>query len=164
MIDMSYLENAHAYWDEWRFLPWINGSASGLYRRVDFIKAGIIGEIARYWADDYIVWKYEDGDVERILSTAQAEKNLMVQRFVFVRPAGKTTFKSKAFGAGFKGFAEVYQYAPKVPSAQVATRAGRAVRWLRNLVYPTRTTQIADLAYLIDAAYQHSLSSAQIDK
>lgn len=163
MIDMSYLENAHATWDEWRFLPWTNGTASGLYRRVDFIKAGMIGEIARYWADDYIVWKYEDGDVERILSTAKAEDNLMVQRFVFVRPSGKTTFKSKAFRAGLKGFAEVYQYTPSSSFAQPVTYGSRAIRWLRNLICPTRTAQIADLAYLIDAAHQHSLKNAQIN-
>lgn len=66
MIDMSYLTGGKIYWDDWRFEPWQSGSASGVYRRVDFIKAGLLGEVGRYKADDYIIWKYEDGDVEHL--------------------------------------------------------------------------------------------------
>ncbi len=131
LIDMSYLKQGQIYWDEWRFVPWCNDTAAGLYRRVDFIKAGIFGEVGRYLADDYIVWKYEPADIERILKTARPQKDLMLQRYVFVQPSGKTVFKNRTFLLGFKGFAEVYTYAP----------------------LNKRLKQIADLAQLIDAAH-----------
>ncbi len=135
MTDMSCLSLARAYWDEWRFLPWSDKSARGLYRRVDFIKAGLFGEVGRYLADDYIVWAYEEGDPERVFRDARPLKNLMVQRFLFVRPAGETVFRNKSFCIGLKGFVELYLYSPNAK----------------------RPKQIADLGYLVDAAYTYFL-------
>ena len=112
MIDMSYLTGGKIYWDDWRFEPWQSGSASGVYRRVDFIKAGLLGEVGRYKADDYIIWKYEDGDVEHLFKNVRHQKGLMLQRYIFVRPEGNTTSRSKSFRMGFSGFVEVYQYTP----------------------------------------------------
>ena len=135
MIDMSYLKKAQLYWDEWRFLPWADGTASGLYRRADFIKAGLIGEVGRYLADDYIVWSYEESDIDRIFNNAKPQKNLMLQRFIFVRENGETSYKNRSICFGFKGFVEIYRY---TPLAQ-------------------RPKQIADLGHLIDACHQYAL-------
>ncbi len=113
IIDMSYLKAGKIYWDDWRFVPWSNGSASGLYRRVDFIKAGLLGEVGRYKADDYVVWSYEEDDAERIFSAVRPEKGLMLQRFLFLRPSGKPSqSKTRSFMLGFKGFAEMLSYVP----------------------------------------------------
>ena len=160
MIEMSYLRDAQEYWDEWRFLPWSDGTASGLYRRVDFIKAGLIGEIARYQADDYIVWTYEEEDLDRLFRDAKPEKNLMVQRYVFVRPEGITTFKNKAFTMGVNGFVEIYQDAPLSRGVKPATLGGRLLNWGVSLFKRSPSKQIADLCHLIDAAHLYSLRHA----
>lgn len=137
MIDMSYLSAAQMFWDEWRFLPWSDQTASGLYRRVDFIKAGIIGEVGRYVADDYIIWSYNDDDLSRIFHSAKPAENLMLQRFIFLKPDGETEYKSRSFWLGLRGFAEMYQYSP----------------------LKSRPKQIKDLGYLIDCAHQYLLQS-----
>ena len=54
MADFSFLAEASDIWGEWRFEPWSSGSASGLYRRVSMVKSGLMGEVARYYADDYL--------------------------------------------------------------------------------------------------------------
>ena len=57
MTDFSFLAAASDIWEEWRFEPWRSGTAEGLYRRVSMVKSGLLGEVARYYADDYIIWK-----------------------------------------------------------------------------------------------------------
>lgn len=135
MTDMSYLAQGGVYWNEWRFLPWQDGGAAGLYRRAEFIKAGIIGEVARYSADDYVIWKYEEEDVERIFKKTRPQKGLMMQRFVFVRPEGKTESRTRSFMFGFSGFLEVFRYTPLTPGLK----------------------RIKDLTPLIDAAHTYAL-------
>ena len=55
MTDFSFLASASEIWEEWRFEPWKSGTAEGLYRRVSMVKSGLLGEVARYYADDYII-------------------------------------------------------------------------------------------------------------
>ena len=66
MTDFSFLAAASDIWEEWRFEPWRSGTAEGLYRRVSMVKSGLLGEVARYYADDYIIWKYEESDADRL--------------------------------------------------------------------------------------------------
>ena len=108
--DFSYLSNAKDIWEEWRFETWKNGSAEGLKRRVSLIKSGFIGEIARYYVDDYIVWKYLPEDPKRIFSTAASEPDLMSQRFLFVKKEGRYFTRKKSFLMGLRGFIEVHIY------------------------------------------------------
>lgn len=110
--DLSYLSEAKEIWDEWRFEPWENGSAQGLKRRVSLIKSGLIGEIARYYVDDYIVWKYQPGDPKRIFMTSVSEPDLMSQRFLFVKSEGRYFTKKKSFMMGLRGFIEIHMYRP----------------------------------------------------
>lgn len=74
------------------------------------VKSGLIGEVARYFADDYIVWKYREGDPQRILETARPQSDLMVQRYVFLQNEGRTSMKKSSFMLGFRGFIEIYRY------------------------------------------------------
>lgn len=110
--DLSYLSEAKEIWNEWRFEPWENDSAEGLKRRVSLVKSGLIGEIARYYVDDYIVWKYKPGDPKRIFMTSASEPDLMSQRFLFVKREGRYFTRKKSFLMGFRGFIEIHIYRP----------------------------------------------------
>ena len=82
MTDFSFLAAASDIWEEWRFEPWRSGTAEGLYRRVSMVKSGLLGEVARYYADDYIIWKYEESDADRLRKEAKSESDLLLQRFL----------------------------------------------------------------------------------
>lgn len=108
--DFSYLSDAKKIWSESCFEPWKNGSAEGVKRRVSLVKSGLIGEIARYYVDDYIVWKYKPEDTKRIFATAKSEPELMSQRVLFVKSEGEYFTKKKSFLLGFRGFIEIHIY------------------------------------------------------
>ena len=108
--DLSYLSGAKEIWEEWRFEPWSNGSAEGLRRRVSLIKSGLLGEIARYYVDDYIVWKYLPEDPDRIFNTASHEADLMSQRYLFLTSKGGYSTRKKSFMLGLRGFVEIHIY------------------------------------------------------
>lgn len=110
LTDLSALGSASDIWAEWRFEPWRNGSAEGLYRRATLVKSSFMGEIARYYADDYIVWKYRQADIDKVRQSAKPEKDLMVQRYIFLQAEGKGSLKKSSFTLGFRGFVEVYKY------------------------------------------------------
>lgn len=97
-------------WSEWRFEPWSSGSAMGLYRRVSLVKSGLLGEVARYYADDYIVWKYLPDDIARLRREAVSEADLMVQRFIFLQTEGENSYKKSSILLGFRGFVETHSY------------------------------------------------------
>ena len=110
--DLSYLSGANKIWEEWRFEPWKNSGAEGLRRRVSLIKSGLLGEIARYYVDDYIVWKYRSEDPRRIFKTACPETDLMSQRYLFLKSEGKYFTQKKSFMLGLRGFIEIHMYNP----------------------------------------------------
>ena len=109
----------------------VGGLSSGRFH-----KAGLLGEVGRYKADNYIIWKYEDGDVEHLFKNVRHQKGLMLQRYIFVRPEGNTTSRSKSLRMGFSGFVEVYQYTPLGDSLK----------------------RLTDLTQLIDAAHKYALA------
>lgn len=109
MADFSFLAEASDIWGEWCFEPWSSGSASGLYRRVSMVKSGLMGEVARYYADDYLVWRYDaEDDAERLRRGAKSESDLLVQRFVFLREAGEYYMKKSSIMFGLRGFVELH--------------------------------------------------------
>lgn len=112
LIDLSILGGAKDLWEEWRFESWHCDDASGLYRRASFEKTALLGEIGRYYADDYIVWNYQDDVFERLMADAKPSSDLMVQRYIFVCPEGNFMWKSKSFLLGIRGYAEFYRYVP----------------------------------------------------
>ncbi|MDO5563145.1 MAG: hypothetical protein Q4F74_05970 [Synergistaceae bacterium] len=97
-------------WEEWRFEPWRGETAEGLYRRVSLIKGGLLGEIAKYYADDYIIWKYLPEDVERLRKEAKSERDLMLQRYIFLQDEGEPYYKKSSLALGFRGFVEIHKY------------------------------------------------------
>lgn len=109
MADFSFLAEASDIWNEWRFEPWSSGSASGLYRRVSMVKSGLLGEVARFYADDYIVWRYNDAeDAERLRKNAKSESDLLLQRFVFLSEKGAYYMKKSSVMFGLRGFVELH--------------------------------------------------------
>ena len=111
-VDFSRLAKAETVWSDLDYVPWRNGSASGFYHRVTVVKDGLLGEVARYLADDYIVLKYEQDDIERLKKAAKPEPELMTQRWLFVQNEGKNVFSRYSFWCGLKGGAEFYRYTP----------------------------------------------------
>lgn len=112
MTDFSFLAAASDIWEEWRFEPWRSGTAEGLYRRVSMVKSGLLGEVARYYADDYIIWKYEESDADRLRKEAKSESDLLLQRFLFLRGAGGYRMKKSSLMFGFRGFVELHFFTP----------------------------------------------------
>lgn len=74
------------------------------------VKSSFIGEVARYYADDYLVWKYLPGDTEKIRQFAKPDNDLMVQRYIFLQTEGVGSFRKSSFMLGFRGFIEIYRY------------------------------------------------------
>lgn len=112
MTDFSFLASASEIWEEWRFEPWKSGTAEGLYRRVSMVKSGLLGEVARYYADDYIIWKHEANDVERLRREVKSESDLLLQRFVFLRENEAYHMKKSSLMFGFRGFVELHFFTP----------------------------------------------------
>ncbi|HEO71263.1 MAG TPA: hypothetical protein ENN80_08365, partial [Candidatus Hydrogenedentes bacterium] len=55
-VDFSALGGPGAFWETWGFGPWAQGAMVGVARRATIRKDALLGEVARYYADDYIVW------------------------------------------------------------------------------------------------------------
>ncbi len=87
---------------------------SGVYRRVTFVKKALLGEVCRYYADDYILWRHNgESDKERVLRNARPHPDLMAQRYLFVeeRSSGIQR-RGRSFLFGLRGYAEVFSYIP----------------------------------------------------
>lgn len=98
------------FWTALDFVPWENETASGFYRRVIIVKDGLLGEVARYMADDYIVLEYKESDIERLKAAVKPESELMTQRWLFVQPKGENSHSQKHFWFGFRGRAHFYRH------------------------------------------------------
>lgn len=129
-LNFPQLAKAAAFLQTLDFKPWKNGTASGFYRRVIIVKDGLLGEVARYMADDYVVTEYESSDIERLKSGAKPESELMSQRWMFVQSDGANLCSSKHFWFGFRGGAHFYRYTLKSEAQK----------------------EIADLAYIVNKA------------
>lgn len=101
-------------WEEflkgYGFVPWSDGGMQGWYRRTVFVKDCLAGEIARYYADDYIIISHEGVNSVRWLQEYwQAKEDVIKHRFLLLDcAAGKLT--KKAFWFGLRGWLEILQY------------------------------------------------------
>lgn len=83
----------------------------GVYRRITFQKTALLGEIGRYHADDYLIWKHEgETDWERVRRTWRAAPDVVLQRFIFLGDQGVPLRKRRSFLLGFRGFLEIYYH------------------------------------------------------
>lgn len=127
------MEGDMGLWNYWGFEPWNLGELSGVRRRIAFVKPALIGEVARYYAVDTIVWAVgSDASRENLWTSTRPIEEVMTQRFLFLIDGEIQLFRIQSFMFGFKGYKEFHSYWP-----------GRG--WNRR---------IKDLAPLIDKAIE----------
>ena len=120
-------------WRYWGFEPWNSGEMSGVQRKIAFVKPALLGEVARYYAIDTIVWvPASERARENLWTSTQPIEDVMTQRFMFLLDQEASLFRIKSFFFGFKGYREFHSYWP-----------GRG--WNRRL---------KDLAPLVDKAIE----------
>ncbi len=106
---------ARAFWERWGFEPWRAQGMEGLRRRLVFRKDSLLGEVARYYADDHIVLKHGGArDREAVVRGWPACADVMVQRFVFVDRERPRAVR-RSYWLGFRGYLEVYGHTPDEP-------------------------------------------------
>jgi len=97
------------YWDEIGFQPWSGLGMAGVYRRVTFRKGALLGEVARYYADDYILWSHEgEHSAERILREWRGIPEVMSHRVLLLGNSTWAKTRQKSFLWGFRGWVEIY--------------------------------------------------------
>jgi len=114
---MDYLakmmEHDMGLWGYWGFEPWHLGAMSGVRRRVAFVKPALIGEVARYYAIDTIVWvTASEAARENLWTSTRPAEDVMTQRFLFLVDDEKPQCRIKSFLFGIKGYKELYTYWP----------------------------------------------------
>jgi hypothetical protein len=111
---ISDLGRASDLWEYWGFSLWDAPGMKGVYRRVTFVKNALIGEVCRYYADDYIIWNHSGKeDKERILKTCRPQTDLMTQRYLFVEASeSREKGRVRSFLFGLRGYAEVHSFTP----------------------------------------------------
>ncbi len=97
------------YWDEIGFQPCSGLGLAGVYRRVTFRKGALLGEVARYYADDYILWSHEgEQSAERILRDWRGIPEVMSHRILLLGNSTWPKTRQKTFLWGFRGWVEIY--------------------------------------------------------
>ena len=105
--------NQDMFWRSRGFEPWEHDSISGVRRRVTLRKSSLLGEVARYYADDYIVWRHNgDADCDRLFRAWRPERDVMTHRFVFLEgPDFKARPRRvRGFLLGLRGYIEIYRH------------------------------------------------------
>ena len=99
------------FWNEFGFGPWAGFGLHGVSRRVTFRKDSLMGEVARYYSDDYIIYSPDnDRYAMEILGKWKPVNDVMSHRVLLV---GNSTWQKplhKDFLFGFSGWVEVFAY------------------------------------------------------
>ena len=128
MKEFGELARAGAYWESRGFVPWQQDGMAGVYRRMTVRKASMLGEVARYYADDYILWRHNGkSDQETVFRSWRALPDVMVQRVVFLTREPGAGRRARAFLLGFRGYLEIYAYG-------AGNRAHRGMKDLAGLI------------------------------
>lgn len=92
------------------FVRWSYGGMAGWHRQTAFVKDCLVGEIARYYADDYIVTNHhDDSSVEWLKSNWQRKEDVIKHRFLLLE-SKRSKLITKPFWLGLGGWLEVLQY------------------------------------------------------
>lgn len=127
MVDFSVLSTQMDFWKKWGFEPWTLCSMDGLYRRVTFRKEALLGEVARYYALDYLVWKHNgESDMAWVLNNWQPSSHVVLHRFIFLVDAPAGRVRRRSYWFGLRGFLEIHPYAMHSP----AGRPLKDIAWL----------------------------------
>lgn len=86
------------------FVPWTDKELKGYYRRVTFKKTGLMGPVAEYFADDYIITEHSGAkSAERLLQATKGISDVVTQRFLLVGYTDEV-IRTKSFLLGLKGW------------------------------------------------------------
>lgn len=109
-------ETTSLFWRELGFEPWTWKGFTGVHRRVTFRKGALLGEVARYYADDYIIWDSQTaGGAEEILDIWRPADEVMTHRILLMSGRAAAKPQKKYFLFGFRGWAEVLTYSLDAP-------------------------------------------------
>ena len=112
-ISLADLGELHDFWSHWGFESWSEPPFTGVSRRQQFIKSGLLGKVAEFHAWDYIVWATgTDDERERLWHSRKALTDIITQRFLFVLENPWTNRRIRSFLLGFWGYVEFYAYYP----------------------------------------------------
>ena len=106
------MESDPGLWEYWGFSLWSWGALGGVSRRVTFIKPALLGEVAKYYAEDTVIWRCGcEADRDALWKSLRPKEDLMTQRYLFLT---QDSFKRrvKTFMFGIKGMAEFHSYMP----------------------------------------------------
>lgn len=110
---VKIMEYDMGLWDYWGFKPWNLGAMSGVKRKVAFVKPALLGEVARYYAVDTIVWCLtSETERENLWNSASPIEDVMTQRFLFLVDLEPPLHRIKSFLFGFRGYKEFHSYWP----------------------------------------------------
>lgn len=96
------------------FEKWENAGLMGYYRKNTFKKDSMLGVVAEYYAEDYIIEQHQGAEsIAYILNNCQAKPDVVKQRFLLCDYV-QDKVMTKSFLWGFKGWLEIWGYKQKV--------------------------------------------------
>ena len=114
--DFLTLKDMKPYWEYVGFSYWQAHGMEGVYRRSTFVKDGLLGKVAEFHSDDYIIWTHRGmPDEEMILKEWKAETDVMKHRFLLLSAESGRSPRTKSLWFGFGGYVEVMRYRIGVP-------------------------------------------------
>ena len=111
MQDVLILKDMQPYWEYVGFSFWRAHGMEGVYRRATFVKDGLLGKVAEFHSDDYIIWTHRGvTDEEKILKEWKAETDVMKHRFLLLSAESGKSPRSKSLWLGLGRYVEVMRY------------------------------------------------------
>lgn len=112
-VDPRMLE---IFWNEYGFLKWSDLGLQGVFRRVTFRKSSLMGEVARYFSDDYIIWVSGSSVTgQQIIEKWKPAEDVMSHRVLLVGSSSGAEPLHRSFSFGFRGWVEALVYRPGDP-------------------------------------------------
>jgi len=112
-ISLTALGGLHDFWAHWGFEPWSESPFIGVSRRQRFVKSGLLGKVAEFYAWDGIVWvSATDEERAGLWYSRKAMPDIITQRFLFLLENPWAERRIRSFLLGFRGYVEFYAYYP----------------------------------------------------
>ncbi|MGC8738414.1 MAG: hypothetical protein ACP5UA_07175 [Candidatus Hydrogenedens sp.] len=91
-----------------QFVPWNMGNMQGMYRKLVFSRDSLLGEVSKYYFEDYVIWKYQDPeDYKKIQKDWNGNYETFLSRFIFLHPSLPFYYKRKSIWFGFRGYMDL---------------------------------------------------------
>lgn len=114
--DAAILARIPLFWQECHFVPWEWQGLKGAWRRITLRKGSLLGEVAKYFVDDYIIWDYDgrtqEDAVKQLLAAWGPDTDVMSHRFLVVGEQTGSRPLRRDYWLGIRGWLEVLPYCP----------------------------------------------------